>query len=76
MVRGLHVFDDTKSMNFVATFLELWLIMTFLELRLGMEGEHVAISGCGLVNWYRCECASYDSYGWSPLDWAITGCSH
>jgi len=25
-----------------------------------------------ISNW--CECASRGSYGWSPLDWAATGC--
>jgi len=33
---------DTLRMNFVVTFLELWLRMLSLELWLGIEGKHVA----------------------------------
>ena len=40
---------DTLIMEFSRVFLELWLKMTFLELRLKMEGKHVTF----LELWFR-----------------------
>jgi len=64
---------DTLRMNFVGTFLELWLGMASLELWLGMKGKHMAFLELWLEMtfielWLRMVCIINASCGSSPLD--------
>ncbi|QCE06399.1 hypothetical protein DEO72_LG9g1411 [Vigna unguiculata] len=63
ILHGFLSFEDgliTLTMELVEAFLELWI---------GIEDKHIAISGCGLmILENRCEYACCDMYEGASLD--------